>query len=62
MPTAEDDRMIWLSKAHRVIETWDKEQPGSQHLSMAASATLASSIATALQRAYDQGRSSARHP
>lgn len=62
MPTPEDDRMIWLSKAHRIINLWDKEQRGSDHLSMAAIATLASSIATALQRAYDQGRSSARSP
>ena len=60
MPSAEDDRMMWLTETHQVIDTWGKEQPGAPHLSIGTSATaaLAARIATALQRAYDQGRAS----
>ena len=52
--------MLWLTEANRLIDNWGKEQPGSPHLAIGTSATaaLAARIATALQRAYDQGRAS----
>jgi hypothetical protein len=58
MPSAEDERMMWLSEAQRVVDTWGKEQPGSPHLSIGTGATaaLAARIATALQRAFEQGK------
>ncbi len=51
---------MWLAKAHQVIDTWGREQPGAPHLSIGTSATaaLAARIASALQRAYDQGQAS----
>ena len=52
--------MLWLTEANRLIDNWAKEQPGSPHLAIgtSAAAALAARIATALQRAYDQGRAS----
>jgi hypothetical protein len=58
MPTDEDDRMVWLTEAHAIIDAWDRERRGEHLMSMADQAALASRIAYALQRTFEQGKES----
>jgi hypothetical protein len=56
MPTAEDDRMIWLTDAHAIIKAWDEQRSGGRLASVSETALLADAIATALQQAYELGK------
>lgn len=52
-----EDRWQWLEQAHQVIADWESGVSGRM-LSVIEATMLAEEIASALKKAFDEGRSS----